>query len=224
MPAGAPIRSRPLKKEYIATSFRSQKPVLLSETARPTSIAPLVRHIAWSPLGSCLAQTSGATIRIWNPEKPNVKASQELRGHVGAVERLAWRPDREAELASTGVDGTVKLWDVRVGAMGPGKSNCVAEVKAGQHGLFLTWSPDGNEIVVGTRDDVIVAIDVRMAGDLPDALEPREGRKLQTSQTNQLAFSNSGREVFATTGDGLVKVLDWPSMVCYFDGAHYHTC
>ncbi|KAF2156041.1 WD40 repeat-like protein [Myriangium duriaei CBS 260.36] len=216
----APTRSRPLKKEYLPSAFRSIKPVLFSETARPSTLAPSIRHIAWSPLGSCLASTSGATIRIWNPEKPTVKASQELRGHVGAVERVAWRPGREAELASTGVDGTVRLWDVRVGAAGQGKSTCVAEVKAGQHGLFLTWSPDGTEVVVGTRDDVIVPIDVRMGaavGSVPEALEAREGKKLQTAQTNQLAFSNSGREVFATTGDGLVKVLDWPSM------EHLHT-
>lgn len=187
--------------------------MLLTENPRLT---PYIRHLAWSPTGTDLAATSGATIKIWNPEKPNVKASQDLKGHVGVVERVAWRPTRESELASTGSDGTVKLWDVRIGAVGIGKSNVVQDIKVGDHGLFMTWSPNGNEIVVGRRDDVIVPIDVRMGmvpGGPPEALEPREGRKLQTAQTNQIAFSNSGKEVFATTGDGLVKVLDWPSMV-----------
>lgn len=159
---------------------------------------------------------------MWNPEKPNVKASQELRGHVGPVEKVAWNPTKEAELASTGADGSLKIWDVRVGSGGGGVgvsvgvgATVVQETAVGDPGLFLTWKPDGTEIVVGRRDDVIVAVDLRMGvmGAL-EGLQAREGKKLQTSQTNQMAFSNSGREVFATTGDGAVQVLDWPSMVC----------
>ncbi|PNS19907.1 hypothetical protein CAC42_7874 [Sphaceloma murrayae] len=205
----APLRSKPLNKTLLPTAFKTVKPVLLTENIRLT---PYIRDLDWSPLGTALAATSGASIKVWSPEKPTIKP-QDLRGHVGVVERVAWRPTREAELASTGSDGTVKLWDVRIG--GAGKSNVVHDIKVGDHGLFMTWSPDGNEIVVGRRDDVVVPIDVRMAtvpGGPPEALEPREGKKLQTAQTNQVAFSNSGREVFVTTGDGLIKVLDWPSM------------
>ena len=35
----------------------------------------------------------------------------------------------------------------------------------------------------------------------------------QTVQTNQTQFSHSGRELFLTTGDGEVRILDYPSMV-----------
>ena len=213
----APQRSRPLKKEFLPKVFESQKPVAFLENARPSTIPPYIRHLAWSPLGTAIAATSGANIRIWNPEKPNVKTSQELKGHSGAVEKVGWNPVKEAELASTGTDGTVKLWDLRVGAgaTAGGKGSCVQDIKVGDQGLFMTWKPDGMEIVVGRRDDVIVPIDLRMGvmGNL-EALEAREGKKLQSAQTNQICFSNSGREVFATTGEGLVKVLDWPSMVC----------
>lgn len=207
----APQRSRTLKKELFSPTFRPQKPTIFSEALRPSVIAPHIRHLAWAPLGTAIATTSGAHIRIWNPEKPNVKASQELRGHSGAVEKVGWNPIKESELASTGTDGTVRLWDVRIG--GGGKSSCVQDIKIGDQGLFMTWSPNGTEIVVGRRDDVIVPVDVRMGvmGNI-EAFETREGKKLQTSQTNQMSFSNSGREVFATTGDGTVKILDWPSM------------
>lgn len=127
------------------------------------------------------------------------------------MEKVGWNPVKEAELASTGTDGTVRLWDVRIG--GGGKSTCVQDIKIGDQGLFMTWKPDGTQIVVGRRDDVIVPIDLRMGvmGTV-EALQTREGKKLQSAQTNQMCFSNSGREIFATTGEGTVKILDWPSM------------
>lgn len=35
----------------------------------------------------------------------------------------------------------------------------------------------------------------------------------QNIQTNQTVFSYSGKELIATTGDGQVKIFDFPSMV-----------
>lgn len=35
----------------------------------------------------------------------------------------------------------------------------------------------------------------------------------QPIQTNQIVFSNGGDELILTTGDGQVKILDYPSMV-----------
>lgn len=97
-----------------------------------------------------------------------------------------------------------------------GRSSCVKDVKIGDAGLFLTWHPDGNQMVVGRRDDVIVVVDVRkgVMGQIEE-LNVQEKGKLGSGQTNQCAFSNSGRELFATTSEGTVKVLDWPSMVCF---------
>jgi THO complex subunit 3 len=130
------------------------------------------------------------------------------------VEKVVWNPVREGELATTGSDGTLKLWDVRVGSGAHNKPAPVKEIALGDAGLFLAWSPTGQHLVVGRRDDVIVPVDVRMGvmGNTEDLLM-NEGRKLGSAQTNQMTFSNSGREVFATTGEGTVKVLDWPSMV-----------
>lgn len=51
-------------------------------------------------------------------------------------------------------------------------------------------------------------------------LIPVSRRQLQTIaqykqpvQTNQVVFSNGGDELILTTGDGQVKILDYPSMV-----------
>lgn len=73
-----------------------------------------------------------------------MKNSTELRGHQGAVERVAWNPVREAELASCGADGSVRFWDVRSKAV-------VGEVKVGGEGFTLAWTPDGSDLVVGRK-------------------------------------------------------------------------
>jgi len=218
----APSRADPLPRDQLPKAFKAAKPTIYSESTRPsTSSSTSIRHIAWSPTGSAIATTSASHIRVWNPEKTSVKTSQELRGHVGSVERVAWNPTREAELASTGADGTVRVWDVRVGGGGTGKGQAVQEVKIGDGGLFITWHPSGREMLVGRRDEVLIPIDVRMGAVVngsagndtsTQTLTPREGKKLASSQTNECCFSNSGREVFATTGEGAVKILDWPSM------------
>jgi hypothetical protein len=104
-----------------------------------------IRTLSWNALGTLIATGAGdRTLRVWNPEKPHVKSSTELRGHAGAVERVVFRPNHESELASCGSDGTVRVWDVR-------RKEQVGEVKVGNEALFLTWRPDGQEILVGTK-------------------------------------------------------------------------
>lgn len=227
----APPRPRPLRKDHLPTTFKSHsRTVVLPEpnaTGRNTlnlsGAGPAsIRHFAWSPLGGSIASTSASTIRIWDPEKAGIQLSAgaktisaggkrhvELRGHTGSVEKVDWNPTREGELASTGLDGSVKIWDVRAGA------SAVVDIKIGDAGLFLTWHPNGRELLVGRRDDVIVPVDIRMGeAGVTEGLSPRPGVKIQSIQANQMAFSNRGQEVFAATGEGAVQILDWPSMVC----------
>lgn len=248
----APTRARPINKDYISRHFKpssstSQKPLLFPEPTPPattrgptstTSTTPstTIRALSWSPTGSHLATAVGSKLRIWNPERPVVRASQEFLGHSGFVERVEWRPTREGEVGSLGLDGGVRVWDVRVGGgaavggfMTGGQGGqgiggqqggqqrggcCMADTKVGDGGLFLAWHPGGTQMVVGRRDDVIVVVDVRkgVLGEVVE-LETTQRGKLGSGQTNQCAFSNSGRELFATTSEGTVKILDWPSLV-----------
>ena len=237
----APIRSKPLKKDAFPNVFKTLKPVLFSESAsaKPSLLVPNIRSLSWSPTGSLIATCTSAHIRIWSPERPNVKNSTEIRnghnasfgggpgGNGAAVENVLFCPTTENVLSSTGGDGGVRLWDVRVpgGAAGGGKGTALADFKAGEPGrdpaLFLTWHPNGTEMLVGTKDDLVYSVDVRRMMDLDSASSnwALEGNLLtpfpdQRSSTHYygMCFSNSGREVFATTGDGPVKILDYPSM------------
>lgn len=73
-----------------------------------------------------------------------MKNSTELRGHTGSIERVAWNPTKEAELASVSSDGTCRFWDAR------GKT-CLATVQLGGEGLTIAWAGDGSVVIVGRK-------------------------------------------------------------------------
>ena len=74
-----PKTSRPLKKDLFASTFKGIKTTVLAETGRPSGLAPNIRSLSWSPTGSLIATSISSYIRVWNPERPNVKSSTELR-------------------------------------------------------------------------------------------------------------------------------------------------
>jgi len=58
-------------------------------------------------------------------------------GHQGSVEELQWSPEESTVFASTGVDGTIKIWDAR-----SKKRKHVLSVKASNVDVnVLSWSP-----------------------------------------------------------------------------------
>lgn len=230
-----PKTSRPIKKDNLSTAFKNaSKPTILAETGRATGLAPNIRSLSWSPAGTAIATSISSYIRVWNPERPNVKSTTELRaGGTAMVEKAAFCPTHEAVLASTGGDGMCRLWDLRVagggtggGGVAAGKGRQIAECKTGDSGLFLNWHPSGESVLVGRKDDAVMAVDVRKmeTGEGPGSwsTEVRDSTPVKDKgQFNAMAFSNSGRELFATTGEGPVKVLDWPSLdLLYTLSAH----
>lgn len=73
-----------------------------------------IRSIAWNNHGNRIAcGLTDRLVRVWNPEKAEIKYSTELRGHGGAVERVHWDPTHSDRLASASADGTVRFWDYR---------------------------------------------------------------------------------------------------------------
>lgn len=110
-------------------------------TDEPSSI----RSIAWNPLGTLIATGSAdRTLRVWNPERPSIRFSTDLKGHLAGVERVAWNPQKEAELCSVSSDGVVKFWDVK-------NKTCTNEVKGLGDAITMAWCPDGETLVVGNK-------------------------------------------------------------------------
>jgi THO complex subunit 3 len=90
------------------------------------------------------AGAADRTLRVWNPERPNVRYSTELKGHGAGIEKVAFNPVKDAELCSVSSDGVVKFWDVRTKAV-------INEVKDLGDAFTLAWSPDGESLVVGNK-------------------------------------------------------------------------
>jgi len=170
-----------------------------------------IRALAWSPLGTLVAAGyANRELRVWNPEKTDTKSATELRGHTLGLEAVAWNPVLDAELASVSEDSTVRFWDVRARKES-------AQVKLGGGGLSIAWRGNGQELVVGRRDDVLLGIDRRMN-------QITETWK-QNVQTNQIMFSYGGDELLLTTGDGAVKIVEYPTFkTLYTINGHTSAC
>jgi WD40 repeat protein len=73
-----------------------------------------------------------------------VNYSTQLIGHSAGIEKVAFNPVKDAELASVSSDGVVKFWDVRTKAV-------INEVKGLGDAFTLVWAPDGESLVVGNK-------------------------------------------------------------------------
>ncbi|KAK4117379.1 WD40 repeat-containing protein [Canariomyces notabilis] len=157
-----------------------------------------LRSIAWNPLGSLVATgAADKTLRVWNPEKPNVRFSTELKGHSAGIEKIAFNPVKDAELCSVSSDGVVKLWDVRTKA-------CVNEVKGLGSAHTLAWAPDGSSLLVGNKSGELFQISPVKSAIVSSSQQPTE--------TNQMAFCWSGEKVFLPTKDGKIRILSYPEL------------
>lgn len=70
--------------------------------------------------------------------------------------------------------------------------------------LNITWSPKGETIAVGNKDDLISFIDCKTY--------KIKAEKQFKFEVNEICWDNSGDNFFLTTGLGTVQVLDYPGL------------
>ncbi|BCR82864.1 WD repeat-containing protein [Aspergillus chevalieri] len=237
----APPRRNLLSKDRFAFAFETLKTQNYYDPASKAPGSHTIRTLAWNPTGQLIATGSAdRTLRIWNPERPAVRYSTDLRGHSAGVEKVLFHPVRESELASCSTDGTVRFWDVR-------SKTCVSRLDVGGEAFTLSWSADGSVLMVGRKDDTLIPVSVESPSSptmLIDGVTsngfPRDGKTTYTAleshpqpiQTNATTFSHhiptptaSDLHLFATTGEGTVKIMSYPSFdILHTLHAHTSAC
>jgi WD40 repeat protein len=107
----------------------------------------------WSPDGLLLVTADTENIRIWNASTH--REDGVLTGHTDFIWGLAWSPpapDGTSLLVSASQDGTVRLWDVA--------ANTITVTLYTSWAYCVDWSPDGQQLAVGTNSGEVQIWDV----------------------------------------------------------------
>ena len=132
-------------------------------------------------------------------EKNSILQKTTLKGHSQQVFPLLLSPNQEV-LASSGSDGTIRLWDVK-------SERCIKTLTKAGFTPSLAFSPDGKEMASGSSDRTVRLWNVSK-GRLIKQL------KGHTDVVTSVAFSKDGQYIISGSLDGSARVWEKSSGRC----------
>jgi WD40 repeat protein len=149
--------------------------------------------VIFSPDGRQLAGVSGNAIKLW--EAATGRELLTLVGHSGWVMGLAFSPDGKW-LASTSLDGTVKVWSIA-----PGNETATVSSPVTGYGTRVAYDPKGQVFATNGGDGSATLWDVKTG-------EPRLIVKGHSLEILSLAFSPDSTRFATGSLDGTTIIWD----------------
>ncbi|XP_065317899.1 THO complex subunit 3-like [Gordionus sp. m RMFG-2023] len=157
-----------------------------------------VHSVAWNCRGDKLASGSlDKTACVYALDKDKLIKELSLKGHADTVDQLCWHPINPYQLVTASGDKTVRLWDIK-------SSKSYANIPTKGENINVCWSPDGNTIAVGSKDDLVTFIDVKK-----QSIIAEEQFKFEV---NEISWNNENDLFFLTTGQGNISILNYPDL------------
>jgi WD40 repeat protein len=161
---------------------------------------PYAAASSFSPDGKTIAgaggsNTSGITIKLWE-----AATGRELLtlvgGHTGWLMSLVFSPDGKS-LASTSLDGTIRIWSLSPGS----ESVAVSGPEAAAFGTRVEYNPNGQEFATSGGDGTVTLWDAETG-------KPRLKLAGHTLEILSVAFSSDGKQIATGSSDGTAIVWD----------------
>ncbi|NXN30360.1 THOC3 protein, partial [Nycticryphes semicollaris] len=158
-----------------------------------------VHSVAWSCCGRRLASGSfDKTASVFLLEKDRLVKENNYRGHGDSVDQLCWHPSNPDLFVTASGDKTIRIWDVRT-------TKCIATVNTkGESNINICWSPDGQTIAVGNKDDVVTFIDAKT--------HRSKAEEQFKFEVNEISWNNDNNMFFLTNGNGCINILSYPEL------------
>ncbi|ODM93044.1 THO complex subunit 3 [Orchesella cincta] len=157
-----------------------------------------IHTLDWNADGRRLASGSfDKTVCIFQMDRDKLSKEVTFKGHTDSVDQLCWHAKHPDLLATASGDKTVRIWDARIQ-----KTTEVFTTKG--ENINITWSPDGNFIAVGNKEDLITFIDIR-AGKIRQEVPFK-------FEVNEITFNPNSNLFLTTNGQGCVLVYTFPEM------------
>ncbi|TNM98611.1 hypothetical protein fugu_013175 [Takifugu bimaculatus] len=138
-----------------------------------------VHSVAWSCDGRRVASGSfDKTASVFVLEKDRLVKENNYRGHSDSVDQLCWHPTNPDLFVTASGDKTYS--------------------DMGRENINICWSPDGQTIAVGNKDDVVTFIDAKT--------HRSKAEEQFKFEVNEISWNNDNDMFFLTNGGGCINI------------------